>query len=211
MLSTYAWYVTEPGFEPVNAFIGSIISTLFLLLSLLKNRKSSNNNNATNSDFHITNEITINQFQESLRLKSQIQQYDRHQFNSYYEIWKVLQNLRACADDLWNEVSKRNMINYVNSLENVKRVILEKAIFIDESHYQKLNNLLRNFQLYQQGKDWLLFVYERAKHGDIEEWDNETAKQIKKRIDKNRELKAKYESLLDEILSYFRNKLSGTN
>jgi hypothetical protein len=70
---------------------------------------------------------------------------------------------------------------------------------------------LRNFQLYQQGKDWLLFVYERAKHGDIEEWDNETAKQIKKRIDKNRELKAKYESLLDEILSYFRNKLSGTN
>ena len=143
----------------------------------------------------------INTYQSQLDiLKQSTLRYSDKQFELYSILWSSLHDLKVLADDLWVEASSRNMEKFVRQLKKTKNEIEKASLFIENTHYERLTNTLKQFGDYQIGKR-LLIDYRRQNGGDDYE--------ITQMIEHNGHLKSEYGELISEVKQDLRNQIKG--
>lgn len=127
--------------------------------------------------------------------------FDNGQFETYLKIWESLQELKFAGDALWNRANRENLLSFKDKLEIALLTIHAKALFFDEEHYKELNELVRQFQRFSEGKEMLIAIRERNLENDI------AKEEIKRQVDQNRHLKSRYDDFIDLLRLSFADKL----
>jgi len=129
------------------------------------------------------------------------------QYEAYSNIWRKLQALRLAGDDLWEEASNENLFEFAKQLRQVKKLVLEDDIYLDDKHRQELREVLRHFDQFWVGKKRLIDIRSKPEMERFTEdlWAQE---EIRYQIQFNLEAKNKYERLLEKIRDAFRDKLA---
>jgi hypothetical protein len=80
--------------------------------------------------------------------------YSGRQFELYTKLWHSLYDLKTAADMLWEKASPLNLRKFSRQLKKTTDEVEKSYLFIEESHYRELKNLLKQFCDYQFGKSW---------------------------------------------------------
>ena len=177
---------------------------------------------AVGRDKIVANNITIQQFATgAVPLESQLEYFGRQmgldniravryansQYEAYCDIWKSLQALRLAGDDLWEEVTTANLLEFAERLRRATTVAREGEIFFEDKDRKNLLEVLNRFGRFYIGKQRLIEI--RSKQ-QIEEWGSEKYIQmdISGQIATNHEYKIQYEQLLEQIRISFKRRLS---
>lgn len=134
-------------------------------------------------------------------LKETSLRYSGQQFQLYNNLWHSLYAMRSSADVLWEEPIKQNLIKFSQQLKKTIDELEKSYLFIEENHYQELKNLLKQFSAYVLGKTKLIQLYKqktRVNHQEIKQW-----------IDHNREIKEKYEEIINKIKKDLKGQIRG--
>ena len=143
----------------------------------------------------------INEYQSKLDiLKQTTLRYSDKQFELYSILWSSLHDLKVLADDLWIQASPRNMESFVRQLRKTKIEIEKASLFIEDTHYVRLANTLKQFGNYQIGKSLLIDYRRQNGYDDFE---------ITQMIERNGHLKSEYEELISEVKQDLRNQIKG--
>lgn len=143
----------------------------------------------------------INAYQSQLDiLKQTTLRYSDKQFELYSVLWSSLHDLKVLADDLWVEANTRNMERFVRQLRKTKNEIEKASLFIENTHYERLTDTLKQFSEYQIGKRLLIDYRRQNGGGDYE---------ITQMIEHNGDLKSEYEELISEVKQDLRNQIKG--
>jgi hypothetical protein len=134
--------------------------------------------------------------------KDTVNRYNQNQFDKYCEIWSSLFQLEQAGDDLWQEVNQNNMDKFVENLRSTNDLIGKNSLFIEEAHYSDLQQLMKKFGEYHDGKNKLNLLYSQQNWHNInypiaiDDW----ASNNKKTLDA-------YKKLLDKIRKSFRKQV----
>lgn len=139
------------------------------------------------------------------KAKSQFLRYSEKQFDLYNDLWRVLLYTKLQADELWENAIPEKIPSFSEQIKLTKTAINDNLLLIEEEHYDKLMELLKQFEQFQFGK--LRLVDIRRKPG--ENTDTISASETKQTIDLNKETKDKYDILIMEIGKTFRNQIKG--
>ena len=143
----------------------------------------------------------INEYQSQLDiLKQTTLRYSDKQFELYSILWSSLHDLKVLADDLWIQASPRNMESFVRQLRKTKIEIEKASLFIEDTHYVRFANTLKQFGNYQIGKSLLIDYGRQNGYDDFE---------ITQMIERNGHLKSEYEELISEVKQDLRNQIKG--
>ncbi len=134
--------------------------------------------------------------------RAQADQYAQSQYDVYVELWKTIQGLKLAVDSLWEEAAPQNIASLAHALRDSRLKIDNWSIFFVEQHLNRLNDLLRTLERFEEGKMHLVDI--RSSQDVSRRFREEIAFQIKQ----NKEYKKKFEELLKELRVTFRNKLS---
>lgn len=136
--------------------------------------------------------------------KTKLFRFSNKQFDLYNILWIELSNLKIAGDELWEEASPENLMQFASSLKMTKDEVLKSKLFIEGEHYERLQNLLREFSNFRNGKENLIQF--RNKDRISESVMNEIREDYL--IGHNRRKRELYNSLLDDIASSFREQLA---
>ncbi len=128
------------------------------------------------------------------------------QFELYSEVWNHLQDVKSIADRLWQDASRKNLEDFVSVLSNAWVSINRGRLILNADHYLRLKDIFEQFENYEVGKARLIEL--RRKDAMDEVYGNVSEMSVGEQIRENRQSKEAFESLLDEILSEFKNQLS---
>jgi len=134
--------------------------------------------------------------------KSVTLRYSDAQFEQYSKLWASLYDLKISADKLWESVTDRNLEAFTRQLKNSKTQIEKAGLFIEDTDYENLLEILTHFLEYEIGKEKLI-KYRR--NNDVD------TRQIVQLIDANRERKTNYETLIVKIKHDLRSQIKGEN
>lgn len=115
-----------------------------------------------------------------------------------------MQLLNICGDALWAEANKENISRFSEQLRETKEIVKEEAIFFDDDDYKDLRDLLEKFSEFGEGKIRLINIRSKEELEDYEYLE----RKIREQIVDNWDHKEKYENILENIRSSFRNRLS---
>jgi hypothetical protein len=121
---------------------------------------------------------------------------------AYSEAWRILQTVRVVGDSLWEKASQENILAFAGALKSATNVVQNDAIFFEKDEYQELLKLVDEFKHFHVGKERIIELRSNA-HLDAHQ-----IREIQRQVDRNRAIKEKYESLLDQIMESFRTRLS---
>lgn len=142
----------------------------------------------------------INEYQSQLDiLKQTTLRYSDKQFELYSILWSSLHDLKVLADDLWVQANSRNLESFARQLRKTKIEIERASLFIEDTHYERLINTLKQFGNYQIGKR-LLIDYRHSGFDNFE---------ITQMIEGNGNLKREYEQLITEVKMDLRKQIKG--
>jgi Glu-tRNA(Gln) amidotransferase subunit E-like FAD-binding protein len=127
--------------------------------------------------------------------------YSGRQFELYTKLWHSLYDLKSAADMLWEKASLQNLQKFSRQLKKTTDEVEKSYLFIEENHYRKLKNLLKQFCDYQFGKTKLVQLYEQKPNVDYQEIENW--------INRNKVRKEEYERLIDIIRRDLKKTLKG--
>lgn len=141
------------------------------------------------------------------KAKSLYLRYTEKQFELYNDLWKVLLYTKQQADSLWEKASPEKIPSFIEQIQLTKNAVNDNMLLIEEEHYTQLDNLIRQFEEFRLGKEKLIdlrnkTIEEIQKNGSIQAEAQNT-------INKNREWKNKYDSLIFEIGKSFRTQIKG--
>jgi hypothetical protein len=140
------------------------------------------------------------------KAKSQFLRYSEKQFDLYNGLWRVLLYTKLQADELWENAIPDKIPSFSEQIKLTKIAIDDNLLLIEEDHYNKLMELLKEFEQFQFGKVRLV-DFRRNEAGNEESISNlETTKQT---IDLNKNTKDNYDKLIMEIGKTFRNQIKG--
>lgn len=143
----------------------------------------------------------INECQSQLDIfKQTTLRYSDKQFELYSILWSSLYDLKVLADDLWIQASKHKLERFVRQLRKTKNEIEKASLFIEDTHYERLVNTLKQFGDYQVGKSLLIDYRSQNGYVDFE---------ITQMIEHNRGIKSEYEELISEIKQDLRKQIKG--
>ena len=125
--------------------------------------------------------------------------YNDKQFELYLDLWKNLQELKFASIDLWNIANLNNLKKFDSALRKTHRQIETTSILLEENHYVELNEIIKNLQEYDTGKEKLI----AARREHAEEW------QIQMLIDSNRERKDRCLVIIETMKDSIRNTIKG--
>ena len=95
----------------------------------------------------------INAYQSQLDIIKQATiRYSVKQFEYYSKLWTSLYDLKSFADDLWKEATSVRLEKFSKQLKLTKTEIEKVSLFIEETHYKELTDIIRHFSEYKQVK-----------------------------------------------------------
>lgn len=139
------------------------------------------------------------------KAKSQFIRYSEKQFDLYNDLWRVLLYTKLQADELWENAIPEKIPSFSEQIKLTKTAINDNLLLIEEEHYDKLMELIKQFEQFQFGKVRLVDI--RRKPG--ENADTISAIQTRQTIDLNKKTKDNYDKLIMEIGKTFRNQIKG--
>lgn len=135
-------------------------------------------------------------------IKEKTSRYSGQQFELYNKFWHFLYDLKITADLLWEEANDLNLRQFSKQLKTTIDGLEKSYLFIEETHYQELKKLLKEFSDYQFGKKKLIELYRQKANEQI---DYQLVQQL---ISHNRGKKQNYEDLLDRIRKDLKKQIS---
>ncbi len=139
------------------------------------------------------------------KAKSKFLMYSEKQFDLYNDLWRVLLYTKFQADELWENAIPEKIPSFSEQIKLTKTAINDNLLLIEEEHYHKLMELIKQFEQFQFGKVRLVDI--RRKIG--ENVSNISAFQTRQTIDLNKETKDNYDKIIMEIGTTFRNQIKG--
>lgn len=141
------------------------------------------------------------------KAKSRFLRYSEKQFELYNDLWKVLLQTKHQADMLWEKANPQQLPAFGEQIRLTRKAIDDNMILIEEDHYEKLIQLISQFENFQFGKLRLIEVSAQVPGNTP---NNEPSEQeMRRAIAKNSKIKANYESLILEIGKSFRDQIRG--
>jgi len=102
-------------------------------------------------------------------LKASTLKYNDRQFELYIDLWKNLQTLKFSCLELWQEVSRKNLINFHNSLKKTEQQIETTSILLEENHYVELTQIIQYLKEFNTGKEKYYTRYSTAENWEIQQ------------------------------------------
>lgn len=133
--------------------------------------------------------------------------YTEHQFNLYNDLWKSLCDLKHIGEELWERAEIQKLKDFSKQLKTTKLTVEKSAILIEDNHYKDLIKILDNFGKFEFGKMTLISLRYRQAH----ELDNYGVNdgEIRRFIDRNRQTKQEFVSLVDKLSNEFKRQIKG--
>lgn len=141
------------------------------------------------------------------RAKLQFVRYSEKQFELYNDLWRVLLYTKQQADLLWKKADPKQIPSFSEQIRLTRKAIDDNLLLIEEDHYNKLIQLIEQFEQFQFGKLKLIDI--RAQLEDGESVQLITAEDITSTISQNKTTKDKYDALIMDIGNSFRNQIKG--
>lgn len=138
-------------------------------------------------------------------IKETALRYSGQQFELYSKLWHSLCDLKSTADMLWTTANEENLRKFSQQLKNTIDEVEKSYLFLEESHYTELSELLDTFKNYEIGKKKLVQLYMGV--GSREQQVNDY--EIRELIEHNRERKQRYELLVKEIGDNLKKQIRG--
>lgn len=139
------------------------------------------------------------------KAKSQFLRYSEKQFELYNDLWKVLLYTKNQADELWESAIPEKIPSFSEQIRLTKKAINDNLLLIEEEHYQKLNELIKQFEQFQFGKVKLIDIRQQP----MESIERISLAQTRDTINRNRITKDTYDNIILEIGQSFRNQIKG--
>ena len=92
------------------------------------------------------------------KAKSRFLRYSEKQFELYNDLWKVLLQTKHQADMLWEKANPQQLPAFGEQIRLTRKAIDDNMILIEEDHYEKLIQLISQFENFQFGKLRLIEV-----------------------------------------------------
>jgi hypothetical protein len=132
-------------------------------------------------------------------IKATALKYNDKQFELYLDLWKNLQELKFASIDLWNIANLNNLKKFDSALRKTHRQIETTSILLEENHYVELNEIIKNLQEFDTGKEKLI----AARRERAEEWE------IHMLIESNRQRKDRCLEIIETMKDSIRNTIKG--
>jgi hypothetical protein len=139
------------------------------------------------------------------KAKSQFIRYSEKQFDLYNDLWKVLLYTKHQADELWESAIPEKIPAFGEQIKLTRDAIDDNLLLIEEEHYEKLLELITQFDQFQFGKIKLVDIRRQP----IDERENISREQARRTINQNKKTKETFDSLLMEIGQSFRSQIKG--
>lgn len=139
-------------------------------------------------------------------LKTTSFRYSDSQFGLYNELWRSLVDLKSSGDSLWEQESLEKVKELAVQVKETSDAIERSALLIEDDHYQKLKNIIKQFEAFQFGKQRLADL----RNGTVQQ-QNVNEHEIRSTINSNRQRKEEFTALLNELRIHFKEQISGTN
>jgi hypothetical protein len=131
--------------------------------------------------------------------------YSEKQFDLYNDLWRVLLYTKLQADQLWDTPIPEKIPSFSEQIKLTKDAINDNLLLIEEEHFDKLLELIDQFEQFQFGKVKLVDISRII--------ENHTEKisilETKETIELNKKTKESYDNLIQEIGRTFRNQIKG--
>jgi len=139
------------------------------------------------------------------KAKSQFIRYSEKQFDLYNDLWKVLLYTKHQADELWASAIPEKIPAFGEQIKLTRDAIDDNLLLIEEEHYEKLLELITQFDQFQFGKTKLIDIRRQPFDGR----ENISMEQARMTINQNKRTKETFDNLLMEIGQSFRNQIKG--
>lgn len=141
------------------------------------------------------------------KAKLQFQRYSEKQFELYNDLWRVLLYTKRQADMLWQKADPAQIPSFSEQIRLTRNAISDNLLLIEEEHYNKLIQLIEQFEQFQFGKSKLVDIRTQLEDGvPVSVISKEEAQ---KTINKNKKTKDKYDELIMDIGKSFRMQIKG--
>ena len=140
------------------------------------------------------------------KARLQFARYSEKQFELYNDLWKVLLYTKQQADMLWQRTDPAQIPAFSEQIRLTRRAIDDNLLLIEEEHYDKLIQLIEQFEQLQFGKLKLIDILTLSNSDDKLEITQEEANST---IKMNKKIKDKYDKLIMDIGTSFRNQIKG--
>ena len=200
-----------------TAFIVSIGGSSVVVVALAKwfgdfmsHRLLDSYNNKHENELEALKSKYANELEETKseleKAKFQFVRYSEKQFELYNDLWKVLLYTKQQADMLWQKADPSQIPAFSEQIRQTRRAIDDNLLLIEEEHYNKLIQLIEQFEQFQFGKLKLVEIRSQFDNGDeVVISKTETQKTIRN----NRRTKDRYDALIMDIGKSFRKQIKG--
>lgn len=201
-----------------TAFIVSIGGSSVVVIALAKwfgdfmsHRLLDSYNNKHENELEALKSKYANELEETKseleKTKLQFVRYSEKQFELYNDLWKVLLYTKQQADMLWQKADPSQIPAFSEQIRQTRRAIDDNLLLIEEEHYNKLIQLIEQFEQFQFGK--LRLVEVRSQFDNGEDRIEISKTEIQKTIKMNKKTKDKYDTLIMDIGKSFRKQIKG--
>ena len=202
----------------VTAFVVSIGGSSVVIVALarwfggfLSRRLLDTYNNKHENELEALKSKYANELEETKseleKTKLQFVRYSEKQFELYNDLWKVLLYTKQQADMLWQKADPLQIPAFSEQIRQTRRAIDDNLLLIEEDHYNKLIQLIEQFEQFQFGKLKLVEIRSQFKEGEdslgISKLETQST------IRKNLKTKEKYDALIMDIGRSFRKQIKG--
>ena len=200
-----------------TAFIVSIGGSSVVVIALAKwfgdfmsHRLLDSYNNKHKNELEALKSKYANELEETKseleKAKFQFVRYSEKQFELYNDLWKVLLYTKKQADMLWHKADPSQIPAFSEQIRQTRRAIDDNLLLIEEEHYNKLIQLIEQFEQFQFGKLKLVEIRSQFDNGDgVVISKTETQQTIRN----NRRTKDRYDALIMDIGKSFRKQIKG--
>ena len=201
-----------------TAFIVSIGGSSVVVIALAKwfgdfmsHRLLDSYNNKHENELEALKSKYANELEETKsdleKTKLQFVRYSEKQFELYNDLWKVLLYTKQQADMLWQKADPSQIPAFSEQIRQTRRAIDDNLLLIEEEHYNKLIQLIEQFEQFQFGK--LRLVEVRSQFDNGEDRIEISKTEIQRTIKMNKKTKDKYDTLIMDIGKSFRKQIKG--
>lgn len=205
-------------FKLITALVASIGGASVIIVALAKwfgdflsHRLLDSYNNRHEKELEELKGKYANELEETKseleKAKLQFVRYSEKQFELYNDLWKVLLYTKQQADMLWQRVDPLQIPAFSEQIRLTRRAIDDNLLLIEDEHYNKLIQLIGQFEQFQFGKQKLIDIRIQMESGD--DIPLITRDEAQSTIRKNKKTKDKYDELIMDIGKSFRNQIKG--
>ncbi len=125
--------------------------------------------------------------------------YSEQQFTSYNQLWSSLFDLKTRGDQLWKLANDQNFHPFIKQLKETQEMIERNSLFIEDDHYEQLQQLLKMLSEYELGKKRLI---------ELRRQDNIDPAEIHLWINHNGYFLEQYTPLIAAIRKNFKQQIN---